>query len=1120
MKSKHFPESNTLPWVKLSPYSNSKEIYHNVPSHRILDVIAFTYNVYDILFSQYITVLLDTFEVEKHSLCSWDFLSLRDGNSTAEEIAKLCGSYVNTAYSSTQNLLYLHFHSDGVIPKSGFSLTVSREIKNEPTQQLSTVQIAKLTSSKLILSTLSQTTTTALPPTTTTTLPPTTTTIPPSTTTTPIRLSTTTIPPPTTSTLPPAATTSIPPPTTTMSSLTTPPPTATTTILQKTTLSTTLLPVSTTADIMAAACSGVPMAMRSSYGQIVSPGYYTGHYANNLDCQWVIQADLDKVIRLVFSTLDLEFQESCEWDYISIYDGSLPVGTPLGTYCGGAIPANITSSGTDLYIKFTSDRIVTKTGFKLIYTFEEPQNVSLSLTCSFDWVPCSSNGVCIPKEWLCDGEKDCLDNEDENSCALCKSNEVRCYDGSCLPGYEKCDGVAQCTDAEDEDGCTSVSASDLLLVMKSGKWFPVCNEGNLSTEFAHYACTSAGCPGHLNIGAAPSTDVTFAVRNQQLSNDGVNFHSKFKLSTTCMSKSTITLSCEDRICGMKPTNLPQAFIVGGSQSVRGEWPWVAAIYSGKNLVCGGTIVADRWILTAGHCVQGISHSPQTTSVAVGLVNLNQTGVGAQKIKVFEILVHPDHNFIYHADIALLRLQKPIVFTDNIRPLCLPTRLHSWSPSLPCYIAGWGVNHTQNVHLKATSENLHHAKIKLWPHSKCKAVYPQKLKDFMICAGYETGIIDACKGDSGGPLMCRTGDDNWQLVGITSWGEGCGEMNKPGVYTRVDHYIQWIKQTIQTTQSSVDCDFETVTVCGYTDQSNTTLMWTRRAGGSNYPSRPSTDVSLKNQTGYYMYAYIPYEEKGNSATLSSPILNLLTDSCLTFWFNFHSGSDAILKVIGQRLNASDVLLVQFNGISTGWRLSEVDLDNDIHQLLFVVQSVKRSNNGIAIDEIHITNSHCLGVTKLTCNFDGGNLCNYQQSNDDSGDWHIKISSLDSNAARSGEQDHHLEADGTNDQPGTKTVLVSPEINSTVPKCLSFKYKINPAYSHTLSVCTIVEFNNNSYSNCFHWVRTNSNNNDWTLAKALIPSWPSSFRIGIQAERKDRAGIVAVDEIKRRDGICPP
>uniref|UniRef100_A0A8C5GI96 trypsin n=1 Tax=Gouania willdenowi TaxID=441366 RepID=A0A8C5GI96_GOUWI len=90
-----------------------------------------------------------------------------------------------------------------------------------------------------------------------------------------------------------------------------------------------------------------------------------------------------------------------------------------------------------------------------------------------------------------------------------------------------------------------------------------------------------------------------------------------------------------------------------------------------------------------------------------------------------------------------------------------------------------------------------AKVPLLPQSTCKSALGKDLvTNTMLCAGYLSGGIDSCQGDSGGPLIYKDRlSGRFQLYGITSWGDGCGEKGKPGVYTRVAAFSDWIQAEI-------------------------------------------------------------------------------------------------------------------------------------------------------------------------------------------------------------------------------------------------------------------------------------------------------------------------------------
>ncbi|XP_043829201.1 LOW QUALITY PROTEIN: plasma kallikrein [Dromiciops gliroides] len=253
--------------------------------------------------------------------------------------------------------------------------------------------------------------------------------------------------------------------------------------------------------------------------------------------------------------------------------------------------------------------------------------------------------------------------------------------------------------------------------------------------------------------------------------------------------------CKETSISVCPKTALTGRIVGGSRSVAQEWPWQASLHvklRTQTHVCGGSIIGKQWVITAAHCFDDLS-SPDNWRIYTGILNQSEIQADTPFSRAKKIIIHPQYEISEtRHDIALIKLEVPMNFTGLQKSICLPLKEDSNMPYTNCWVTGWGFNQ-ENGEIQNT---LQKARIPLIPIEECREKYIKyKVTDQMICAGYKEGGKDACKGDSGGPLSCEY-MGIWQLVGITSWGDGCAKKDHPGVYTKVNTYLDWILEVTQ------------------------------------------------------------------------------------------------------------------------------------------------------------------------------------------------------------------------------------------------------------------------------------------------------------------------------------
>ncbi|XP_071940890.1 serine protease hepsin-like [Antedon mediterranea] len=155
-------------------------------------------------------------------------------------------------------------------------------------------------------------------------------------------------------------------------------------------------------------------------------------------------------------------------------------------------------------------------------------------------------------------------------------------------------------------------------------------------------------------------------------------------------------------------------------------------------------------------------------------------------------MHKQYNegFYNDYDIAMVKLQEQATITDYVRPVCLPEAMDVYPNGNECIVTGWG--ETKGTGFETV---LKEAAVPIIETTICNSTnyYNGDISIRMMCAG--DGGEDTCTGDSGGPLVRQTDTGAWNLVGVTSWGTNCAIATKPGVYTKISYFNDWITQTI-------------------------------------------------------------------------------------------------------------------------------------------------------------------------------------------------------------------------------------------------------------------------------------------------------------------------------------
>ncbi|XP_058836466.1 serine protease snake-like [Topomyia yanbarensis] len=246
-------------------------------------------------------------------------------------------------------------------------------------------------------------------------------------------------------------------------------------------------------------------------------------------------------------------------------------------------------------------------------------------------------------------------------------------------------------------------------------------------------------------------------------------------------------------------------IVGGEEAQEGEFPHQALIGwpaeenhdEQYDFLCGGSLISERFVVTAAHCGSESSRG-RPVVVRLGEHDLDNELDHQVDFDIIDIVRHPEYRgrSAYY-DIALIKLKRTVKFSSYIRPACL------WTSISLNYTTAIASGFGQLGFLTSPARKLNKVSLQFFGSERCNKAFPRNrkmetgIRDSQICAGSADGR-DTCKGDSGGPLQVRTEEKGclYHLIGIISWGQdACGYGHSLAIYTRIASYVRWIEQIV-------------------------------------------------------------------------------------------------------------------------------------------------------------------------------------------------------------------------------------------------------------------------------------------------------------------------------------
>jgi secreted trypsin-like serine protease len=279
-------------------------------------------------------------------------------------------------------------------------------------------------------------------------------------------------------------------------------------------------------------------------------------------------------------------------------------------------------------------------------------------------------------------------------------------------------------------------------------------------------------------------------------------------------------------------------IVGGTMARPGAWPSMVGLYNrgsfgGNSPICGAAIIDSQWALTAGHCVY--QRSADGYFIREGT---SQSG-GGRMIEVRQIVIHENyrHRPVPLNDVALLRLasaaQAPrqTLMRNTLRPQLLSNGKLST-------VVGYGTVRPGGQ----VSQHLLQVDIPVVSRERCASQYAASdITEATMCAGLEEGGKDSCQGDSGGPIYVKDRMNQAIQAGVVSWGEGCAQPKKYGVYASIGYFEDWVRRHVPNASFAAAATGQTQGSASAGNQGLESYVGNVPAGASSQTAQVNVDV---------------------------------------------------------------------------------------------------------------------------------------------------------------------------------------------------------------------------------------------------------------------------------------